>query len=439
MSTVLRTAATALALLLCCAATADATVVSGHITDDVGDGQTPNGVHPYDLSTFILSYDDAGALSATVVFGDPQDGMTDFVWRLFASIGVWSPSEQRCDVSSTGGVLLELFGSDVPPQHAPTVMYTVVGFAGGAQQSLGIPITSGPAFDATFSPIVDAAAFARRGYNCVVDIRLRNLAGGTDDAPGPFCMTSSGGAGSCEGFVAAPIGIRWASPQEGQTVAGFLHEGLGDCLAEPSGPVVRTENWVDGAFHDAQVNLPWGCELDTTTLSDGPHTLTVRAFAADGRSVEHTITINVANGAAALTPTTGTTAPGTPSAPTSPGPVTSPAGGSPAGSAPRGGVPGTGTGTEGAPDDTTAATRPLTVARARVLGRRALAKRYGRAFKQRTRYRASCRAVTARRISCRVRWRYRTWRYAGTVAIRRTAAGDAAVVHVKRRRAGNGP
>jgi hypothetical protein len=287
-------------------------------------------------------------------------------------------------------------------------------------------------------PITDAPAFARRGYNCVVGVRLETPAEGADQIAGPFCMSPSGTVG-CDRVGPAPIGIRWISPQDGQTVAGFLHEGPGNCLAESSGPVVRTENWVDGAFHDAQANLPWGCELDTTTLSDGPHTLTVRAFAADGRSVEHTITINVANGAAALTPTTGTTAPGTPSAPTSPGPVTSPAGGSPAGSAPRGGVPGTGTGTEGAPDDTTAATRPLTVARARVLGRRALAKRYGRAFKQRTRYRASCRAVTARRISCRVRWRYRTWRYAGTVAIRRTAAGDAAVVHVKRRRAGNGP
>jgi hypothetical protein len=362
-----------------------------------------------------------------VSFHDKEDGNVHvFPWFVSASVGFWNVPGRTCDVSSAGALALRIIGQDVPPLLAPNVGYSVVGFDDGFERFAGVEMPA-TGFPGVSLPITDAPAFARRGYNCVVGVRLETPAEGADQIAGPFCMSPSGTVG-CDRVGPAPIGIRWISPQDGQTVAGFLHEGPGNCLAESSGPVVRTENWVDGAFHDAQANLPWGCEIDTTTLPDGPHTLTVKAFAPDGRSVEHSITIRVVNRSGGTTPPTGAPGPSSPTqpGPSSPGTVTAPAGGSPAGGAP-------GTGPEDTTDDTTAR-RPLTIARARVLGRRALAKRYGRAFKQRTGYRLTCKPPGACRVSCRVRWRYRRWSYRGSVQIRRTPSGDTAVVHVNRRR-----
>ncbi|HWT22916.1 MAG TPA: hypothetical protein VN213_05365 [Solirubrobacteraceae bacterium] len=398
--------------------------MAGSITDPAGDADPASGIHPYDIGTYGVVYDDAGSITVSISFSDPMDDKVDFTWRLTASVGVWSAAAGACDVTSPGSARLDVRGTDAPDPNFPNTHYSVVGFAGGSERAVRVDVAVvGDAL--VFGPIVDPDAFALRFYNCVADVRLRNFAGGSDDAPGPFCMSTRGTI-PC-GELSAPIAIRWSSPRDGQTVSGVLREGPGSCLAESAGPVVRTENWIDGALHDEQVSFPWGCEVDTRTLPDGPHTLTVKAFTADGRSAEDTIRIEVANGAAVAPPpssppATGVPAPApapAPATPSSPGVVTSPAGGDP--------------GTGGAAEATTTGRR-LTLARARTVGRRALAARFGRAFRDRTRYRATCRASGPRRVFCRVRWRYGQWLYRGTVVVRRTATRDAAVVRVTRRR-----
>jgi hypothetical protein len=91
MATALRTGATAFAVSLCCASTATATVVSGSITDAAGDGRTPNGVHPYDLATYGIEYDDQGVVTASVSFHDKEDGNVHvFPWFVSASVGFWN-------------------------------------------------------------------------------------------------------------------------------------------------------------------------------------------------------------------------------------------------------------------------------------------------------------------------------------------------------------
>jgi hypothetical protein len=430
--TVLRTAMVMLAASLVFTATAQAGVVSGSVTDPAGDGVSPLGVHPSDLASFSLSYDDAGALTASYGVHDDQQSGTWVGFRAEARIGVWSSARNACDTTSAGGASLTLRVTDQPPELIPNVSYTVVGFNGGAEREIGItaPQSSPNVWSYTFQ---DAAAFAQRGYNCVDSVALANDGDGSDTASATFCMGPSGTVSCAD--LGEPLGIRWTSPTDGQTVSGFLHEGAAGCLAAATGPVVRTENLVDGVVHDVQANAPWGCEIDTRELSDGPHTLTVRAFTADGRSVEHTVRVTVANrvggGTSSGAPTGSagsTAAPGatTPSSAGSDAPVSSGAAGAPAGGAPT-----------AAAGEVVAPRGRLSAARAAALGRRALAKRFGRAYTKRAKAgdRMTCEVVTARRAVCRVAWRHRAWRYSGTVRVRRVDGRDTAVVRVTRHRA----
>ena len=74
--------------------------------------------------------------------------------------------------------------------------------------------------------------------------------------------------------VAAAPSARWLSPEEGQTVSGVLSEsGIGAqrCEAKVTGPVVRTENYVDGQLNDTQLFAPWACEWDTRNYVNGGH------------------------------------------------------------------------------------------------------------------------------------------------------------------------
>ena len=82
--------------------------------------------------------------------------------------------------------------------------------------------------------------------------------------------------------VTAPS-AKWLSPKDGQTVSGKLTErgvGAQNCEVKVSGPVARTENYVDGTLNDTQVYSPWSCEWDTRNYVNGAHLLTVKAYDA---------------------------------------------------------------------------------------------------------------------------------------------------------------
>ena len=127
---------------------------------------------------------------------------------------------------------------------------------------------------------------------------------------------------------------------------------------------------------------------------------------------------------------------GPPVAPPAEPAATTPAGtGTPGPAAPAAPAGPAGPAAPGAP-----ALRPLTRNTARALTRRALARRFGRAFTQRGRagFSLRCTLRGRHRATCEVAWRHGSRRYAGSVRITRRASGDAVAVRVSRRPASRG-
>ena len=72
--------------------------------------------------------------------------------------------------------------------------------------------------------------------------------------------------------------------------------GAQNCEAKVTGPVVRTENYVDGRLNDTQVYSPWGCVWDTRNYVNGGHLLTVKAYdAANNVIATDTVRVTVNN------------------------------------------------------------------------------------------------------------------------------------------------
>jgi Bacterial Ig domain/WD40-like Beta Propeller Repeat len=190
-----------------------------------------------------------------------------------------------------------------------------------------------------------------------------------------------------------PPTVAWSKPVSGQEISGVLSEAAKTCLVEAhdDSGIAYTENYVDGGFHDKQVFAPWSCEIDTRTLSDGPHTLTVRAYDRAGNFAEASAHVTVRNGAIAAQPGSTATAPsGTP------------------GSAPP-----------------TADKLRVTSRQARRELKRVLATKY-RSFARARRHRIRCRPSRGGTVqTCRVRWSTRQKTYTSRLRVRRS---DASVV-----------
>jgi hypothetical protein len=97
-------------------------------------------------------------------------------------------------VDSDGAVSFTLRPNFDAPVPNDWVDYSVVGYAGGAQQTLQVFFPEDRYFigEREFFSFVDAPALALRSYNCVTDIALTNGAGGYDLANKSFCMSRSG-------------------------------------------------------------------------------------------------------------------------------------------------------------------------------------------------------------------------------------------------------
>lgn len=89
-----------------------------------------------------------------------------------------------------------------------------------------------------------------------------------------------------------PPSITITNPTGGSTIFGSIDV---DASATDDVGVVRVEFFVDGSLVNTDTSAPFGFVLDTTTLTDGSHTILARAFDAEGKTGTDTITVNVNN------------------------------------------------------------------------------------------------------------------------------------------------
>lgn len=87
-----------------------------------------------------------------------------------------------------------------------------------------------------------------------------------------------------------PPSVTITNPTDGSTVSGSISV---DTSATDDVGVVRVEFFVDGTLVSTDTSAPFGFTLDTTTLTEGSHTILARAFDAENKSGTDTITINV--------------------------------------------------------------------------------------------------------------------------------------------------
>jgi cell wall-associated NlpC family hydrolase len=94
-----------------------------------------------------------------------------------------------------------------------------------------------------------------------------------------------------------PLAIASETVSNGATVSGAV-----DWEATTSGPTPsRVDFWIDGTLSWTEHSAPYvfggdGGSWDTTTLPDGTHVLTVKAYSDDGQEAEATISVTIANG-----------------------------------------------------------------------------------------------------------------------------------------------
>jgi hypothetical protein len=331
------------ALMSVCAftGTAAAATVSGSVDDEqdatpevLWNGQVRDNP---DLKRLSVTYESTtGTINAGVELWRAlaYDGNAQY-GTLYVTLGSRFDSAGRCvaDTSGDPTVFVQFYRSYSPYDYVQASAQFVGfnGTVGGAQ-------SPAPADWSRLSASVAADPSKNRSYKCARDVRLESS--GTDEAR-PFCLSGSPCPTDTPGPIERdPPTVRWVSPRDGQVVSGIYAEktrgrqGWHGCLVEArdSSGIDRTENLVDGQFHDRQIDAPYACEWDTREVSDGRHTLTAVAYDRWNNSARSTITVTVRNSGAAP-PTPGTPPPGSP-APSGAPPTPSPSGTAPSGSPP---------------------------------------------------------------------------------------------------------
>jgi chitodextrinase len=104
--------------------------------------------------------------------------------------------------------------------------------------------------------------------------------------------------------VAAPADttqptVSFASPAAGATVSGTIQV---QASASDNVGVSKVELSVDGSLTDTLTASPWTFSLDTSTLANGSHTLSMTAYDAAGNSSSAQISVSVQNGSVDTTP-----------------------------------------------------------------------------------------------------------------------------------------
>ena len=190
-------ALTVMLMALAVAPSASAAKVAGSLEDPQGDfetsweGSTPP-FGPNDLRSFGLAYDRQGTITVDYAFHDTSYFLSGHVTH--AEVGFLR--DGRCDVTSPGAASLSFSApTDAPIPDNFFWSYAVVGHQGGERQHG----QSFPSYDGTsyVYRLAQPAAFKKRGYDCVADVRSENSAGALDTAAdatreGGFCMSARG-------------------------------------------------------------------------------------------------------------------------------------------------------------------------------------------------------------------------------------------------------
>jgi hypothetical protein len=92
--------------------------------------------------------------------------------------------------------------------------------------------------------------------------------------------------------------VSWLKPVAGQAVSGVLSETNANCAvsASDAGAIARVEFFLDGKALNVETYAPYACSWDTTTATDGSHTLKAVAYDTAGNATSAQTTVTVRNG-----------------------------------------------------------------------------------------------------------------------------------------------
>lgn len=349
-----------------------------------------------------VSYDpDAGELTLQV---DLYEVIGANGVRFDVSADVNIPGPAGCTAGQTD-MRVEALVSDEHIPDSAMFFYPSSGYT-GVLDGRHLFLNGGKSLSVTYS----GTALVRRDIRCISNIALSS-----GDQVGRFCL---GGGSACfqpsVGVDRTAPGVSWVTPREGQVISGLLTESsklsTATCLVnarDDQSGIAYTENFVDGRSHDKQVTPPWSCEIDTRLLTDGPHTLGVRAYDNAGNSAEASVRVIVNNSGVPV-------APGPPESRPAPTPVSTqgPKSLAPAGTAPIGPSP--------TPFQKPKVTSSrVSTAQAKLQVRKALGRKY-RSFAKHRRFSVRCKPGANGRIqTCTVRWSVRGKTYSGRVLVSR--------------------
>ncbi|HEX5928133.1 MAG TPA: Ig-like domain-containing protein [Solirubrobacterales bacterium] len=87
--------------------------------------------------------------------------------------------------------------------------------------------------------------------------------------------------------------VAWNAPSAGATVKGTIQSSACEVTAADSSGIDRVVFKVDEKSLNTESDAPWNCKLDSTTVTDGSHTLTATAYdpAGNARSVSTDVTV----------------------------------------------------------------------------------------------------------------------------------------------------
>jgi len=92
-----------------------------------------------------------------------------------------------------------------------------------------------------------------------------------------------------------PPSVAWKAPAAGATVKGTIGGAGCEATASDERGVKRVVMAVDGAVLNTEASAPWNCSFDSTTVSDGTHTLSATAYDSAGNFSTASVAVNVAN------------------------------------------------------------------------------------------------------------------------------------------------
>ncbi|MET0512643.1 MAG: hypothetical protein ABW135_13285 [Thermoleophilaceae bacterium] len=393
-----------LAVLLCWVPGSQAAVYTGSATDPSGDLSLFGGDHlpdpPTNFTNVAVRFDDAaGRVDVSYTFNQAPASYQ----QIHAGVGFGTTlANGDCNApffSSLGWHVStgEGRGESAVQGHSTNFTGNVTGSAWTFDDEASWDSTSFFEWSGnkrTWNFATTNGALVGKHYNCATAAMWLGDFGGpggpTDTGPAEDFLESGNGTFLLSPVVPAAPTAKWQNPKDGQTVSGTLSEssvGAQKCAVATVGPVVRTENYVDGKLNDTQVFAPWACEWDTRNYVNGGHLLTVKAYdAANNVIAADTIRVTVNN-------------PNPPLVDTPPPPITE--------SAPTT----TSSGQPGKP-----ALR-FTRQKARAAVKKVLARRYGKAFRKRKGYVAVCAKASASRWNCKVRWHFGQVLYKGSIKL----------------------